>query len=239
MRHDRKVPAEVAEGGHAIQRSPPVLQTFDSRWLIGIAVIVPFALTAGVYWLHQQPTGSHSLSAGPVVEVRLFREPMEQPAPVIMTRPQQEAAASRSEPLIEAVKRPIPEEANMIKAAAPPTSQPEADPDRSTAPAPERRRSTTSGSASAFQRTLMSHIARYLRYPKSASGRQLHGVVHVRFALRRDGTVIEAWVRTSSGHLLLDEAATETIRRAQPLPAIPAELPDALTISLPISFDAP
>jgi len=46
-------------------------------------------------------------------------------------------------------------------------------------------------------------------------------------------------VHSSSGYPVLDEAATETIRRAQPLPAIPPDLPEKLTILFPIEFDEP
>lgn len=228
-----------AEGVRAVGRSAPALQTFDSRWLVGIAFIVPVALTAGVYWLHQQPTGSQSFLGGPAVEVRLIREPAELSTPLIMTRPQQEITAGQAESLVEAPVRSIPEEKKSVMASIPPAGQQEVSLDQHSAPVPERRTSMSGGSALAFQRALITHIARYLRYPRGASARQLHGVVHVRFAMRRDGTVTGAWVKASSGHLLLDRAATETIRLAQPLPVIPADLPDMLTISLPVSFDAP
>ncbi len=89
-----------------------------------------------------------------------------------------------------------------------------------------------------FQRMLLSHIARFRQYPSAAKSGQ-HGITQLVFAMRRDGTVSEVWIRNSSGSQLLDEAATDTIRRAQPLPTIPADLPDQLTISLPISFDPP
>lgn len=228
----------AAEAGRALNRSAREIPTFDSRWLIGIAVIVPAALTAGVYWLHQVPAGSQSRSAGPVVEVRLVQEPRSEPMPVVSARPDHEASKGRPEPLVEAPMRPIPEETTkMVSAPAMVPSEPSLD--RSSLPAPTRQRPTSSGSASAFQRLLLSHIARYLRYPKDAQPGQLHGIVQVRFAMRRDGTVTETWIRTSSGHPMLDEAAAETVRRAQPLPAIPPDLPDTLTVFLPVSFDAP
>lgn len=226
-------------GEDGATRSGPssvAIETLNVRWLLGIAIIVPVALTAGVVWLHRLPAGSQNSQTGPLVEVRLVREPRQEPAQLVMPTPEQGAAKGWSEPLVEAPKRPIPAEATV----APPTSamiDPEPTPDRRPSSAPTKRPAVQSGAASAYQRLLLGHISRYLRYPKEGEGRQLHGVVHVRFAMRRDGTVTEAWVRTSSGHPLLDEAATETIRRAQPLPPIPSDLPDTLIVLLPVSFD--
>ncbi len=91
---------------------------------------------------------------------------------------------------------------------------------------------------SAFQRILLSHIARFRQYPVGAKTGQ-HGVTQLVFAMRRNGSVSEVWIRETSGSRLLDDAAADIIRRAQPLPAIPADLPDQLTIRLPISFDPP
>lgn len=227
----------MKDGGFTKRPRAPI-PTFDTRWLIGVAIIVPVALAAGVYWLHQLPAGSQNYSAGPVVEVRLVQEPRPDPAPVVAARPDQQAATGRPEPLVEAPKKPIPEQTAVV-ASAPSDAPVEPASETSASPAPARRPSMSAGSASAFQRQLLRHIARYRRYPKGAQTSQLHGIVHVRFAMRRDGSVTEAWVRTSSGHASLDEAAIETVRRAQPLPAIPADLPDTLTISLPVSFDAP
>jgi protein TonB len=59
------------------------------------------------------------------------------------------------------------------------------------------------------------------------------------FAMRRDGTVKDIWIRNSSGHDLLDAAAIDTIRKAQPAPRIPSELPDQLNVLIPVAFDLP
>lgn len=233
--------ADDAEQGRVplVRREPAPIATFDARWLVGVVVLVPIALTAGVYWLHHTPGGSQRFaSAGPVVEVRLVQEQTPEPAPLITLRPDAPVDQSRAEPMVLSKAPTIPEETSKqvnVPAATP------AEPglDKGAVPAAARQRSASSGAVTAFQRQLLSHIARFRRYPRDAQPGELHGVVQVRFAMRRDGTVTDTWVRTSSGHVLLDQAATETVRRAQPLPSIPADLPDTLTILLPISFDAP
>jgi protein TonB len=40
----------------------------------------------------------------------------------------------------------------------------------------------------------------------------------------------------SSGSSLLDREALDTVRRAQPLPKVPADLPDPLTLTVAIEF---
>jgi protein TonB len=88
-----------------------------------------------------------------------------------------------------------------------------------------------------FQQALLRHIERYQRYPKAARLGRQQGTVDTLFSMRRDGTLVGVWVKTSSGQQVLDAAAVETIRRAQPLPAIPAGLPDQLTIQVQLAFD--
>jgi periplasmic protein TonB len=55
--------------------------------------------------------------------------------------------------------------------------------------------------------------------------------------MRRDGAVLDAWVQVSSGQSRIDREAVDIIRRSQPLPPIPTELPERLSILLPISVD--
>jgi protein TonB len=229
-------PDEGGEVGYEAARYGAPLSSFDARWLWGIAVVVPIVLAAGVFYLHQLPAGPHSHAGGPVVEVRLVQEPVPDPMPIV-ARPDAAPSEGRPEPMIDAPNRPIPE-ATTTTTPAPTTATPEPSIDRNASAPASKPRPVTSGSASAFRRTLLGHIARFRRYPPAAQSGQ-HGVALVMFAMRRDGAVSEVWVRTSSGHLLLDEAATETIRRAQPLPTIPPDLPDRLTVLLPVSFDPP
>lgn len=92
---------------------------------------------------------------------------------------------------------------------------------------------------STYQSTLRAHVLRYRYYPEDARPDRLRGIVRVQFALSRDGRVLSAWVQTSSGHAVLDEAALDALRRAQPLPAIPAELPGEMEVLLPLDYIPP
>lgn len=218
---------------------PPAapLPGLDTRWLWGIVVVVPIMLTTGVYWLHQLPAGPHARAGGPIVEVRLVQNPAHEPA-VVAVRADEASSEGRTEPMIEAPNRPIPEE-TTVTASAPATATPMTGLERNSSVTASRPRPVATGSASAFQRALLSHIARFRRFPQSARAGEHYGIAQVVLAMRRDGTVSDVWVRQSSGYPMLDEAAIDTIRRAQPLPTIPQDLPDKLTIVVPISFDLP
>jgi protein TonB len=60
--------------------------------------------------------------------------------------------------------------------------------------------------------------------------------VDIQFVMSRNGRLRSAWILASSGYAALDREAIATIQRAQPLPAIPAELPEQLTVTLPVAF---
>lgn len=92
-------------------------------------------------------------------------------------------------------------------------------------------------SAMTYRNLLLAHIARYRRYPADAHRDGLEGTVEVGFTLKRDGSIGEAWIVTSSGRQMFDREAMAAIHRAVPMPAIPADLPSSIDISLPIDFE--
>ncbi len=61
-------------------------------------------------------------------------------------------------------------------------------------------------------------------YPVEAKRRRLYGDLRVLVALRPDGSVKEVRVLQSSGHELLDNAATQIVRLAAPFEPFPPEL---------------
>ncbi|OPF91401.1 hypothetical protein I8G32_01377 [Rhodopseudomonas palustris] len=207
----------------------------ELRWLVVAAVAMPLLLAAGVYWLHRLPPGPNIRGDDNLVEVRLIgpqgpaSNNQEQPQtksaeqtsterpPEIAPQPVMQTAAIHDPEIIEA---PVPAPTQRARASAPPVS-----------------RLSLDQKSAAFQRTLLSHIARFRQYPNEAKRLRTQGVVRLIFAMRRDGSVNQMTVATSSGSVILDEAAIATVRRAEPLPRIPAELPDNLNISVPVAFD--
>ncbi|MBB5051839.1 MAG: energy transducer TonB [Afipia sp.] len=88
-----------------------------------------------------------------------------------------------------------------------------------------------------FRTELARHIARFQRYPKGAERQHLQGTVRAVFSINRAGKLLGVRVKGSSGQSVLDHAALETIRRAQPLPRIPPALSDTLNVEVTLGFD--
>ncbi|RKT47151.1 energy transducer TonB [Thiocapsa rosea] len=84
---------------------------------------------------------------------------------------------------------------------------------------------------------LAAWLERHKRYPSQARKLRQEGIVRVRFVIDRSGKVISHQIETSSGHTALDHAASELLRRASPMPAIPASMGQSrLEIVVPIAY---
>lgn len=151
--------------------------------------------------------------------------------------------APRSRPALAAPHEnapPPPELIPPVRAAGSGAGASEAAANRPTRSAAGQHASASDGALrSNYQSALFAHVLRYRYYPEEARPDRLRGVVRVQFALSRDGRILSAWVQTSSGFSLLDEAALEALRRAQPLPAIPPELPSEMEVLLPLDYVPP
>lgn len=88
-----------------------------------------------------------------------------------------------------------------------------------------------------WQGAVRAHLEHHKRYPSTAQLRRQQGVSTVRFTMTRDGRVTMARLERGAGYTLLDEEALALLERAQPLPAMPAEMPgDQLELVVPIQF---
>lgn len=84
---------------------------------------------------------------------------------------------------------------------------------------------------------IVAWLERHKDYPEAARARREEGTVLVAFAIDRGGRLMSFGVRHSSGSSLLDAAAEAMIRRAEPLPAMPASYPGReLALVLPVTF---
>lgn len=97
-------------------------------------------------------------------------------------------------------------------------------------------RHVSSETQATWEALLLAHLEKYRRYPARARAARQEGVVLVRFRMNRAGAVLSSSVARSSGVSVLDQAALDTLRRAQPLPAIPDDRPDELELTLPVEF---
>lgn len=204
--------------------------------LLGIPALAAVLFVGGVYWIRMQgPAGSPGQQSAAIVQVQLLPRPNAVPIAVApASQPETANVASRADtplkdpdPTPSDDPVPVPKARSFTPGDAPPSN---------VMSAPSAVRGPASSAAIKFQQSLLRHVSRYQRYPNAARAMHLEGMVVTQFAMARDGTLLGVWVRTSSGQLLLDQEAIETIRRAQPLPPIPPELPDRLNIHLELEF---
>ncbi|MTD92731.1 TonB family protein [Hyphomicrobium sp. xq] len=201
------------------------------RLLVASALAV-ILLAGGVYWLHQFPAQPGMLQSGAMVEVQLVSVAELQPTDTASVEGVDvEGISTKSGPSSQ-------QDASIAEEAEQPLQSPHLDPiakaDIDYAPA--LARSPPTETALKFRQILLRHIAQYQRYPAVARMQRLEGTVQVLFRLRRDGSILDAWVSSSSGTPILDTEAISTLYRAEPLPAIPGEMPGELKIVLPIAF---
>ncbi len=76
-----------------------------------------------------------------------------------------------------------------------------------------------------YQARVLSQINRFKHYPPEARKAHVEGVVSVHFVMDADGNVLSSEIAKSSGRPVLDMEALATLRRAQPLPALPPDFP--------------
>lgn len=124
---------------------------------------------------------------------------------------------------------PTPTEQAKAAEPAPKTTAPQS------RPAPPERQ-VNSHQEATWEAQLLAHLEKYRRYPPAAKSRRDEGITYVTFRTSRAGTLLSSRIVRSSGSILLDCAALDMLKRAQPLPAIPADKKDPLELSVPVEF---
>jgi protein TonB len=88
-----------------------------------------------------------------------------------------------------------------------------------------------------FLSRLYARINAFKRYPRAALSARIQGRPVVHFVMDRQGRVLSCVVAQSSGVPVLDEAAVAAVTNAQPLPALPPQIPgQSYSITVGINF---
>ncbi len=140
-------------------------------------------------------------------------EPKPKPKPPIQNKPQPVSRPVNVKPPT-AITRPVTKPVTQSTTATP---APAPTPPAIHQPLPEQV-------LIAWQNRLLTHLARFKRYPDSARRRGLQGTNSLRMLLDATGRVERFELLESSGSAALDRATLQLLDRAQPLPAPPAEL---------------
>ncbi len=135
-------------------------------------------------------------------------------------------------PVPSTIAREVREPVEEVVDPGPPVPETTA-PKSIAAPAAAR---LSSDARQSWEAQLLAHLERYRRFPARARAARQQGTVYVRFTMNRAGAVLSASVLRGSGFTALDQAALDTLRRAQPLPAIPADRPDVVELTVPVEF---
>ncbi|WP_454618890.1 energy transducer TonB [Bradyrhizobium cenepequi] len=198
------------------------------------SVFAVMLLAGGVYWIRQLPANLAPSGSSGTIQVSLIQTPAVAPLPVRATD-----QPNASNPGVQADLHGQSEQRAEDNPPTPPADATASieQPASPTVSAPKSSVSAPPSSVAVrFQQVLMQHIERFQRYPGAARRAHLEGTVKLAFVMDRDGKIVDAWVRSSSGQSVLDREAVEALRRAEPLPSIPSELPGRLSVLLPVSF---
>jgi periplasmic protein TonB len=170
------------------------------------------------------------------IEEKIAAKPAEEPPHEIKPAPNPDVAI---EPRPQEVAKLQPQEP---RTPAPTTSAPQAIPEQSAAvpaaPMQGRLTPTPSNAVPTWKTHILALLERNKRYPEAAQSRHQQGVAQVFFSIDRQGRVLNSRVVRSSGTSALDDEALALLRRAEPFPPPPPELPGArVDLTVPIRFN--
>jgi protein TonB len=187
-------------------------------------------------------------SLPPALTLRFSMRPQAAPAPLAPSTPAVSQSAERAtevhpEPSVlaspteprQAVEAPAPvqpkTEAATASPAAPQILASAQQPDGSAAQA------AVLAARARYEQVLAAWLDRHKYYPASLRRRGLEGEGVLRVALSRDGRVLDLESFEAMPDALLDRVAMDWVRRADPFPAVPEEIPgDEYSIRFPVRF---
>lgn len=162
--------------------------------------------------------------------------PPREPAPTTTSQPSPQPAPAQTAPSPAPAAPPTPAPAQQV-AAAPSSPVPAA--------APAQRQGTRegldidarNGTSLDYASRLRAWLEAHKTYPKRARMRREEGVVHVHFAVDRQGRLLNGDVVRSSGYASLDAEALAMLGRSNPFPGAPHTVRgERIEISTPVEF---
>lgn len=228
-----------------------------SHWLLaaGLAALLHLTVLIIVLCLPSRPLVEDPAQPNQAVTIVVEPPPTEAPPseaeqPPSASEPQTEAAPPHPEPATVAmpdipppppparplVPKPAPVRPRRIE--RPPIVRPAA-PEVAAEPSlPVVTVAPPSGDVlGPYRNALATHLQTYRRYPLLARIRHEQGTVRVRVLVRRNGQIDSLAIDQGSGSDRLDREALATLRRAEPLPPIPASVAgETMELVFPLSF---
>jgi protein TonB len=233
--------------------SAPLIDRSDLwRWAVCGAVVLGLHLGAAAAlssW--REPIAPGEASDAIVVDLApLANAAIDTPEEMAPGPQQQEMETPPPEPekteekVEQKIEPPPPSPAPAVAALPPPEPvKPDPPKEKPVPPvamttAPPRQRATPQAEINSWHSKIVALIERHKAYPPAAQARGEKGVAQLTFSIDRQGRVVSSQVVRSSGYAALDQETMATVRRAQPFPRPPADLPgDRFDFTVPVRFN--
>jgi protein TonB len=220
------------------------------RWAASIVVVLGLhAAGVAVLMMWQDPIEAGETSDAIVVDLApLANAAIDAPEDIAPGPQQQQMETPPPEPekteqkVEEKIELPPPPPEPAVAALPPPEpvtpEPPKPVPPVPVTTAPQRQRTASLAQVTSWHSKIVGLIERNKSYPPAAQAHGETGVVQLAFSIDRQGRLLSSQVVRSSGHPALDQETLATLRRAQPFPSPPADLPgDKFDFKMPIGFN--
>ena len=218
------------------------------RWILSAVVVIAFhvAFALKLTSWHERVDGDEGTEAivvdlapfaGPATESKNDLAPgPEQQQSTATAEPQPQREAKQQEkpetPPIRDADVQLPVEKQQVQK---PVERPSPPVQQTTAP--PRPRPSVAQIAS-WHRQIALQVERHKGYPPSARARRETGTAELAFTIDRNGVVLASRVVKTSGFPSLDQETIDTVRRAQPFPPPPTNMPgERFDFTVPIRFN--
>jgi protein TonB len=217
------------------------------RWVLSAAVVIALhtALIVTLTTWHEHLPGDEGTEAiivdlapvmAPPTDSRndLAPGPEQQQSKAIQDVQPEQTPQEKIEP-----PPPVPDAEVKMPEEVKPAEKPKEEP---TPPVPETtsppRPRPSAAQVASWHRRIAQQVERHKGYPPSARKRHETGTAQLAFTLDRNGKVVTSRIVRTSGSAALDQETIDTVRRAQPYPAPPPNMPgDTFDFTVPIHFN--
>ena len=214
------------------------------RWVLSTAVVIGLhaALMVMLTTWHERVAGDEGTEAI-IVDLAPLRAPPTDSRNDLAQGPEQQQSKSVQDvqPPREKTELPPPvpdAEVKLPEEAKPPDKpKEEATPPVPETTSPPRPRPSAAQLAS-WHRRIAQQVEQHKGYPPSARARHETGTAQLAFTLDRNGKLITSRIVRTSGSATLDQETIDTVRRAQPFPPPPPNMPgETFDFTVPIRFN--
>ena len=220
------------------------------RWLMcAVLIVMAHAAVVASLVYTREVDDEDFPSAGIVIDLAAMPlDPTDTPMEQLPPGPEQVAAEATPE--VKPLEKPEEKVEEMVRAIDPDVAL-EAEPPKPETPvesqqpapattAPQMPKRVVSNAVPTWKRQISVLLERNKRYPAAAERHREVGVAQLAFTIDRQGRVTASRIVKSSGSTALDNETLELVKRAQPFPPPPAEVPgDRVEFNVPIQFRDP